>query len=140
MRIAEFNNKDKADLMLIKRVGYYGMSIPAPFIDMRHWDEREQNGTYETDDIDLAFCRLVLEIQYRCQHHFYGALAYNYYDNQARDLSANSVSHTTRYAQCFKLLPEKFSRQDFAQAFGMANADSCSKQLDSLIKGAPSSA
>lgn len=134
MRIAEFNNKDKADLMLIKRVGYYGMNIPAPFIDMRHWDEREQNGTYETDDIDLAFCRLVLEIQYRCQHYFYGALAYNYYDNQARDLSANSVIHTTRYAQCYKMLPETFSRQKFAEIFGLANGDSCSKQLNSLVK------
>ena len=134
MKIAEFNNKDKADLMLIKRVGYYGMNVPAPFIDMRHWDEREQNGTYETDEIDERFCRLVMEIQYRCQHHFYGGLAYNYYDNQARDKAANYTCHTSRFAQCFKMLPEKFSRQQFAETFGIANGDSCGKQIDNLIK------
>ena len=134
MKIAEFNNKDKADLMLIKRVGYYGIHIPAPFIDMRHWDEREQNGTYETDEIDERFCRLVMEIQYRCQHHFYGGLAYNYYDNQARDKAANYTCHTSRFAQCFKMLPENFSRQKFAETFGLANADAAGKQIDSLIK------
>lgn len=134
MKIAEFNNKDKADLMLIKRVGYYGMNIPAPFIDMRHWEEREQNGTYEVDDIDLSFCQLVLDIQYRCQHHFYGGLAYNYYDNQARDKAANYTCHTSRFAQCFKMLPEKFSRKQFAKTFDIANPDSCGKQIEGLIK------
>ena len=134
MKIAEFNNKDKADLMLIKRVGYYGMNIPAPFIDMRHWEEREQNGTYEVDDIDVSFCQLVLDIQYRCQHHFYGGLAYNYYDNQARDKAANYTCHTSRFAQCFKMLPEKFSRQQFAKTFDIANPDSCGKQIEGLIK------
>ena len=133
MKIAEFNNKDKADLMLIKRVGYYGMNIPAPFIDMRHWDEREQNGTYETDEIDERFCRLVMEIQYRCQHHFYGALAYNYYDNQARDKAANYTSHTSRFAQCFKMLPEKFTRQQFAETFGLAGPDAAGHQLTDLV-------
>ena len=131
--IAEFNNEDYADLMLIKRVGYYGMNIPAPFIDMRHWDEREQNGTYEVDDIDKEFCKLILDIQYRCQHHFFGALAYNYYDNQARDEAANYTCHTSRFAQCFKLLPEKFSRQQFAKTFGLASVNSCGKQIDALI-------
>ena len=131
--IAEFNNEDYADLMLIQRVGYYGMNIPAPFIDMRHWDEREQNGTYEVDDIDQRFCRLILDIQYHCQHHFYGTLAYNYYDNQARDEAAYATNHTTRFAQCFKMLPETFSKQEFAKTFELANADSSSKQITTLI-------
>ena len=131
--IAEFNNEDYADLMLIQRVGYYGMNIPAPFIDMRHWDEREQNGTYDVDDIDQRFCRLILDIQYHCQHHFYGTLAYNYYDNQARDEAAYATNHTTRFAQCFKMLPETFSKQEFAKTFDLANADSSSKQITTLI-------
>lgn len=131
--IAEFNNEDYADLMLIQRVGYYGMNIPAPFIDMRHWDEREKNGTYEVDDIDLRFCRLILDIQYRCQHHFFGALAYNYHDNQKRDEAAYATNHTTRFAQCFKMLPETFSKQEFAKTFDLANADSSSKQITTLI-------
>ena len=134
MKIAEFNNKDKADLMLIRRVGYYGMNIPAPFIDMRHWDEREQTGSYKVDDIDVGFCRLVMEIQYRCQHFFYGAMAYNYYDNQARDRNANTTCHTTRFAQCFKNLPEKFTRKMFADTFGLSSNDSGTKQIEGLIK------
>jgi hypothetical protein len=101
---------------------------------MRHWEEREQNGTYEVDDIDVSFCQLVLDIQYRCQHHFYGGLAYNYYDNQARDKAANYTCHTSRFAQCFKMLPEKFSRQQFAKTFDIANPDSCGKQIEGLIK------
>ena len=61
-------------------------------------------------------------------------MAYNYYDNQARDRDANTTNHTTRYAQCFKMLPEKFSRKDFVEAFGIANSESCGKQLDMLIQ------
>ena len=57
-------NQDKADEMLIKRVPHYGMNISAPFIDMRHWQEREETGTYEIDDIDKQLCSLVLDIQY----------------------------------------------------------------------------
>ena len=133
MEIAKFNNEDKADRMLIQRVGYYGINITAPFIDMRHWEEREQTGTYELDDIDLRFCRMVMDIQYRCQHHFFGKLAYNYYDNQERDAVANSTHHTSRFAQCFKMLPEKFTNEDFAKVFGLADNDSGSKQLAALV-------
>ena len=134
MAIADFNNKDKADLMLIRRVGYYGINITAPFIDMRHWEEREKTGCYATDEIDERFCRLILEIQYRCQHHFFGALAYNYYDNQARDAVANSTHHNTRFAQCFKLLPEKFTTEQFAETFNLENNNAGFKQLTTLIE------
>ena len=100
---------------------------------MRHWEEREQTGTYELDYIDLRFCRMVMDIQYRCQHHFFGKLAYNYYDNQERDAVANSTHHTSRFAQCFKMLPEKFTNEDFAKVFGLADNDSGSKQLAALV-------
>ena len=132
--IAKFNNEDQADLMLIRRVGYYGINITAPFIDMRHWEEREKNGSYETDEIDERFCRLIMDIQYRCQHYFYGALAYNYYENQARDAVANSTNHNTRFAQCFKELPEEFTTEQFAQTFNLENNNSGSKQLATLIQ------
>lgn len=133
MVIAKFNNEDQADLMLIKRVGYYGINITAPFVDMRHWEERAATGTYETDNIDERFCRLVMDIQYRCQHHFFGAYAYNYYDDQARDEAANATNHNTRYAQCFRTLPEKFSKSQFAEHFGLANTNSATSQLQTLV-------
>ena len=133
MDIAKFNNEDQADLMLIKRVGYYGINITAPFVDMRHWEERETTGTYETDHIDERFCRLVMDIQYRCQHHFFGAYAYNYYDNQARDAAANTTNHNPRYAQCFRALPENFSKSQFVEHFGLANGNSATVQLQTLV-------
>ena len=132
--IAKFNNCDEADLMLFSRVGYYGINITAPFVDMRHWEEREQTGTYVTDEVDARFCRLVMDIQYRCQHHFFGALAYNFHDNQARDAAANSTHHNTRFAQCFKLLPEKFTTEQFAETFNLENNNAGSKQLATLIE------
>ena len=133
MAIAKFNNEDQADLMLIKRVGYYGMNVTAPFVDMRHWEEREATGSYETDAVDERFCRLVMDIQYRCQHHFFGAFAYNYYDNQARDAAANATNHNTRYAQCFRTLPENFSKSQFVEHFGLANGNSATSQLQTLV-------
>ena len=134
LEIAKFNNCDEADLMLFSRVGYYGINITAPFVDMRHWEEREQTGSYVTDDVDARFCRLVMDIQYRCQHHFFGALAYNFHDNQARDAVANSTHHNTRFAQCFKLLPEKFTTEQFAKIFNLENNNAGSKQLATLIE------
>ena len=134
LEIAKFNNCDEADLMLFSRVGYYGINITAPFVDMRHWEEREQTGTYVTDEVDARFCRLVMDIQYRCQHHFFGALAYNFHDNQARDAAANSTHHNTRFAQCFKLLPEKFTTEQFAEIFNLENNNAGSKQLATLIE------
>ena len=134
LEIAKFNNCDEADLMLFSRVGYYGINITAPFVDMRHWEEREQTGTYVTDEVDARFCRLVMDIQYRCQHHFFGALAYNFHDNQARDAAANSTHHNTRFAQCFKLSPEKFTTEQFAEIFNLENNNAGSKQLATLIE------
>ena len=134
LEIAKFNNCDEADLMLFSRVGYYGINITAPFVDMRHWEERERTGTYVTDEVDARFCRLVMDIQYRCQHHFFGALAYNFHDNQARDAAANSTHHNTRFAQCFKLLPEKFTTEQFAEIFNLENNNAGSKQLATLIE------
>ena len=32
------------------------------------------------------------------------------------------------------MLPEKFSRKVFAETFGIANSESCGKQIDGLIR------
>ena len=103
------------------------------YIPLCHWEEREATGSYETDAVDERFCRLVMDIQYRCQHHFFGAFAYNYYDNQARDAAANATNHNTRYAQCFRTLPENFSKSQFVEHFGLANGNSATSQLQTLV-------
>ena len=75
-----------------------------------------------------------MDIQYRCQHHFFGALAYNYYDNQARETMANTTHHNTRFAQCFKLLPEKFTIDQFTEVFHLDNNNAGGKQLANLLQ------
>ena len=129
--IAEFNDRDKADWLLIKRVPYYGLSISAPYIDIRHWQEREQTGTYTPHDVDRALVDLVLDIQYRTQHFWYYELHRAYYDNQLRD-AAKQCRRTNKFIECFRLLPEEFSTEKFAQTFGYANNRAAQKTLQRL--------
>ena len=129
--IAEFNDRDKADWLLIKRVPYYGISISAPYIDMKHWQEREKSGTYTIDAQDLALCDLVLDIQYRTQIYWYYELHHQYYMNQLRD-SAQQRRRTTKFQECFRMLSEKFSTEQFAQTFGYANNRAAQKTLQRL--------
>lgn len=129
--IAEFNDQDQAEWLLIKRVPYYGLNVSIPYIDMRHWEEREQTGTYLIDDIDRALCNLVLDIQYRTQMHWFYDLHHKYYTDQLND-AAQLKRRTNRFIECFRLLPEKFTTQVFAQVFGYANARAGQKTLQRL--------
>ena len=130
--IAKFNNKDKADWLLCKRVPYYGINVSAPYIDMRHWEEREKTGTYQIDDTDIALCDLVLDIQYRTQHYWFYELHRLYYDNQLRD-AAQQRRRTNKFQECFRLLPDEFTTEKFAQVFGYANNRAGQKTLERLL-------
>ena len=131
--IAEFNDRDKADWLLVKRVPYYGLNISAPYIDMRHWEEREKTGTYTLDDVDCSLVDLVLDIQYRTQHYWYYELHRMYCDNQLRD-AAQQRRRTNKFVECFRQLPEEFTTEVFAQTFGYANNRSGQKTLERLQK------
>ena len=131
--IAEFNDKDQADWLLIKRVPYYGLNVSIPYIDMRHWKEREQTGTYSIDDTDRRLCDLVLDIQYRTQIYFYYEQHRKYYDKQLQD-AAVQKRRTNKFIECFRKLPEEFTTEEFAKIFGYANTRSGQKTLDRLIK------
>ena len=130
--IAEFND-DQADWLLIKRVPYYGINISAPYIDMRHWEEREQTGTYTIDDTDKALCDLVLDIQYRTQLHWFYDLHRKYYDDQLSE-AAMQRRRTNKFIECFRQLPDEFTTEKFAQVFGYANNRSSQKTLERLIE------
>ena len=130
--IAEFNDKDQADWLLIKRVPYYGLNVSIPYIDMRHWQEREQTGTYIIDDTDRRLCNLVLDIQYRTQLHWFYPLHRKYYDDQLYN-AAVQKRRTNKYLECFRKLPEEFTTEKFAEVFGYANNHSGQKMLDRLI-------
>jgi hypothetical protein len=130
--IAEFNDQDQADWLLVKRVPYYGINVSAPYIDMRHWQEREETGTYQIDDTDRRLCDLVLDIQYRTQLYWYYDLHRLYYDNQLRD-AAQQRRRTNKFVECFRQLPDEFTTEKFAQVFGYANNRAGQKTLERLV-------
>ena len=130
--IAEFNDKDQADWLLIKRVPYYGLNVSIPYIDMRHWQEREQTGTYVIDDTDRRLCNLVLDIQYRTQLHWFYGLHRKYYDDQLYN-AAVQKRRTNKFLECFRKLPEEFTTDKFAEVFGYANTRSGQKTLERML-------
>jgi hypothetical protein len=101
--------------MLIKRVPYYGISIAIPFILMRHWDEWEQNRSITFDEKDFDLSTLAMNIQYRCQHYYFGEYARNYYEDQNRDSTTRNRS--VRYMDCYAQLPDEFGYDDVIKVF-----------------------
>ena len=132
MEIAQFND-DKADELLLKRCPANALAIVAPYVDMRHWDEREKTGTYEPDATDCALLDLVLDVQYRTQHYWFGELARNYFEEQMKDATLFR-RRTTRYSQCYEQLPSPFTIEQFTQIFGYANNRSANKTINRLLK------
>ena len=129
--IAKFNDEDQADWLLIKRCPYYGINVCAPYIDMRHCEERERTGTYVIDDTDRALCNMVLDIQYRTQLHWFYDLHRLYYDNQLRD-AAQQRRRTNKFIECYRQLPQEFTIEKFTEVFGYANSRAGQKTLQRL--------
>ena len=115
------DNESKADEMLLKRCAYHGINYSAPFIMMRHWGDLHQEGEYwcgefETDEIDDKLAELIVNIQFACQRHYFGALAEKYFDDKLRDASTNRRHHQ-RTIEEYNKLPEVFSVDDVARMF-----------------------
>jgi len=119
LEIAQFN-QDKADRTLLKRIPYYGIGISLPFILMRHWEEWQESKTLTMDDMDKRLCRLVMDIQYRCQHFFFGEMAQNYFEDQGKEFTQKR--RTTRYDACFHKLPDEFKAEQFMDCFGCSQS------------------
>ena len=129
--IAEFNDEDRADWLQLKRIPYHMINVSAPYIDMRHAEEREQTGTYTPDAVDFQLADLVGDIQYRTQHYWYYELHRMYYDNQLKE-AARQCRRTNKFVECFRVLPDEFSTEQFAQTFGYANNRAGQKTLQRL--------
>lgn len=114
-------DQDKADELLVMRVGYYGIAIATPYILMRHWDEWEQTKTFTIDDQDKELCQLVLNIQYHTQHFFFGKYARQYFDNMNNEANTNR-RRRGKTKMAFDRLPETFKLEDVMGAFD-ANRD-----------------
>ena len=131
-------NDSKADEMLLKRCAYHGLNFAAPFIVMRHWDKMKQDGNYwcgefETDDVDWKLAELIVNIQYACQRHYFGAMAENYFDNKLKDASVN-VQRKQKTYEGFERLSEEFTSEDVMRCFNLSSTSSARGKISRLIR------
>ena len=131
-------NDSKADEMLLKRCAYHGLNFSAPFIVMRHWDQMKQDGQYwcgefETDDVDWRLAELIVNIQYACQRHYFGAMAEAYFDNKLKDASVN-VQRKQKTYESFTRLPDEFTIEDVVRCFNLGSAASARKKVTRLYR------
>ena len=131
-------NDSKADEMLLKRCAYHGLNFSAPFIVMRHWDKMKQDGNYwcgefETDDVDWKLAELIVNIQYACQRHYFGAMAEAYFDNKLKDASVN-VQRKQKTLEAFDRLPDEFTIEDVVRCFNLGSAASARKKVTRLYR------
>ncbi len=131
-------NDSKADEMLLKRCAYHGLNFAAPFIVMRHWNQLHQDGQYwcgefETDEVDWKLAELIVNIQYACQRHYFGAMAENYFDNKLKDASVN-VQRKQKTLEAFDRLPEEFTIEDVVRCFNLGSAASARKKVTRLFR------
>ena len=129
-------NDSKADEMLLKRCAYHGLNFAAPFIVMRHWDKMHQDGQYwcgefETDEVDWKLAELIVNIQYACQRHYFGAMAENYFDNKLKDASVN-VQRRQKTLEGFERLPEVFTTEDVVRCFQLRNTAAAYMRISRL--------
>ena len=118
-------NESKADEMLLKRCAYHGLNFSAPFIVMRHWDKMHQEGNYwcgsfETDEVDWQLAELIVNIQYACQRHYFGAMAEAYFDNKLKDANVN-LQRKQKTLEGFSRLPEVFTSEDVMRCFNLSS-------------------
>ena len=124
-------NDSKADEMLLKRCAYHGLNFAAPFIVMRHWSALKQDGDYwtgefETDEVDWRLAELIVNMQYTCQRHYFGAMAEAYFDNKNREIATN-VRHQQKTIEAFSRLPEEFTAEDVMRCCGVSQATAKTK-------------
>ena len=130
-------NDSKADEMLLKRCAYHGLNFSAPFIVMRHWDKMHQDGNYwcgefETDEVDWKLAELIVNIQYACQRHYFGAMAEAYFDNKLKDASVN-VQRKQKTFEAFSRLPEEFTAEDIQRCFNLSSIGAARSRAKRLV-------
>ncbi|MBE6261427.1 MAG: hypothetical protein E7107_11515 [Prevotella sp.] len=130
-------NDSRADEMLLKRCAYHGLNYAAPFIVMRHWDKIKQDGNYwcgefETDEIDWRLTELIVNMQFACQRHYFGAMAEAYFDNKLKDASVN-VQRRQKTFEGFARLPEEFTNEDVMRCFNLSSEGAARMKIKRLL-------
>ena len=131
-------NDSKADEMLLKRCAYHGLNFSVPYIVMRHWDKMRQEGNYwcgefETDEVDWRLAELIVNMQYACQRHYFGALAETYFDNKVREAAVN-VQRRQKTIDDFNRLPDEFTPEDVMKCLGLGNINTARSRVKRFLK------
>ncbi len=131
-------NNSKASEMLLKRCAYHGLNFSAPFIVMRHWSELHQDGNFwcgdfQTDETDWKLAELIVNMQFACQRHYFGAMAEAYFDNQFKEDTTN-VMHIEKTVEAFERLPEVFTIYDVIRCFNSSSEGTARMQISRLLK------
>jgi len=131
-------NDSRADEMLLKRCAYHGLNFAAPFIMMRHWDLLKKDGEFwcgefETDEVDWRLTELIVNIQYACQRHYFGAMAEAYFDNKLKDAAAN-VQRRQKTIEGFNRLPEEYTIDDVMRCFVINSISGARSRAYRLMK------
>jgi hypothetical protein len=126
-------NESKADEMLLKRCAYHGLNFAAPYIIMRHWNELRQDGEFwcgefQTDDTDWQLAELIVNIQYACQKHYFGAMAEMYFDNKLKEASVNR-QRQQKTIEAFNRLPDEFTSEDVVHCFNLKSESSAQVKI-----------
>ena len=105
---------------------------------MRHWDRMHQEGDYwcgefETDEVDWRLVELIVNIQFACQRHYFGAMAEAYFDNKLKDASVN-VQRRSKTYEAFARLPDEFTIEDVVRCFNMGSTASARKKVTRLFR------
>ena len=139
-RMADCAEDDsEANELMLKRVPYHALNYAAPFIDMRHWQDVHQQGSYwtgkyETDDIDWKLCELIARIQYATQQHFFGVMAEKYFDDMNNDVQISGKRHQQKSVDGYNRLPEVFTKEDVMKCYGYNNENSVKTRIGRLKK------
>ncbi len=137
MADAEYNNS-KADDMLCRRCAFHGVNFSAPFIVMRHWNELHQDGDFwcgefQTDEVDWRLAELIVNMQYACQRHYFGAMAEMYYDDKLKD-AAMKRQRLQRTVENYQRLPNEFTIDDVLRCFSLDHEPSGRKCISRLLQ------
>ena len=90
-------------------------------------------GEFDTDGVDWKLAELIVNIQYACQRHYFGAMAEAYFDNKYRDASVN-VRRNQKTIDAFNRLPDEFTKEDVIRCFNLRTDSAAGMRISRLIK------
>ena len=93
----------------------------------------ERGDEFETDATDWKLAELIVNIQYACQRHYFGAMAEKYFDDKTRDASVN-IQRRGKTIESFNRLPEEFTVDDVMRCFALKNNTSARTKVSRLLK------